>query len=150
MVLCRFYLQGRCDRGLRCAFDHPQPANEGLSALRAGATPFIPSSDSFTLAGNSPSILFAQPCRFFAKGFCAKGETCSYRHVVSAPLSEQGLAAERVAVNQPDPFSNSPTQPSLTTGVTASQEPVAEESTTHGSITPPVGLSNPFAYSSGN
>jgi Zinc finger C-x8-C-x5-C-x3-H type (and similar) len=147
MAPCRFYLQGRCDRGSRCSFDHQQPGNEGRSTLRAGANPFIPNSDSFTNTGKSPSILFAEPCRFFLKGSCAKGASCSYRHVVSAAaLSEQKQTSEETVAGQPDPFSTSRSQPNLTTDVTVLQKPVAEGSTARGSITNPVCLLIPFLY----
>jgi Zinc finger C-x8-C-x5-C-x3-H type (and similar) len=151
MVPCRFYLQGRCDRGWRCAFDHQQPENEGLSALRAVATPFTPNSDSFTIAQSSPTILFAEPCHFFSKGCCVKGATCSYRHVASASaLSEQNRMSQGISDGQPDPIFSYPSQPSSKTGVSASYGPVAEESIAHGLITDTVRLRVPFAYCNGN
>ncbi|ERF72296.1 hypothetical protein EPUS_02183 [Endocarpon pusillum Z07020] len=83
MAPCRFFLQGRCNRGARCAFEHAQPESEGGSTLRADATSFVPNAQASTCLVSSPSILFSQPCRFFLKGACTKGEACSYRHITS-------------------------------------------------------------------
>jgi CCCH-type zinc finger/Zinc finger C-x8-C-x5-C-x3-H type (and similar) len=140
MAPCRFFLQGRCHRGSKCTFDHQQPESGGSSFLRAGATVFVPSSALSTPAANSPSILYSEPCRFFAKGFCAKGETCSYRHIVSAALSEQEVTAGRIADNQPNVAGNSVDQPNLTNSLGV----VAEDTVITQSITDLVCIPSPL------
>lgn len=143
MPPCRFFLQGRCTRGWRCAFDHQQTQTEvSSSSLRVAATTFVPSSNG---ALPAPGILFGTPCRFFAKGVCANGDACRYQHIVTAGPPEQETTGETLANQEPTAVTKTGIPPDLTDQVSTSGQYVLEDAITHGSITDLVRLSEEFA-----
>lgn len=50
-IICKFFLEGRCQKGAECPFSHNTPLNKKL-----------------------------EPCKFYLNGFCAKNENCLYMH----------------------------------------------------------------------
>ena len=50
-IICKFFLEGRCQKGGECPFSHNTPLNKKL-----------------------------EPCKFYLNGFCAKNENCLYMH----------------------------------------------------------------------
>jgi Zinc finger C-x8-C-x5-C-x3-H type (and similar) len=142
MPPCKFFLQGHCNRGWRCTFDHQKLGKEEPTSLRAAAVPFVPNANCFTPIANSPSIFFTEPCRFFSRGFCSKGKACSYRHIVPLAPSNQEVVAGRTAQNQQNVISKFAREPALTAHLTPLEEHVDEDAVTNGTITNPVRLSN--------
>lgn len=73
-VLCRYYMNGACNKGEDCAFSHDFAA------------------------------MPAQTCRYFLAGFCAYGDKCRYDHVRpewSAAASERAARQAQAASSQP-------------------------------------------------
>lgn len=143
MAPCRFFLQGRCNRGARCAFEHAQPESEGGSTLRADATSFVPNAPASTCLVSSPSILFSQPCRFFSKGSCTKGEACSYRHITSTVEHEVPTRSDSFSPHRR--VSISAVQSNSTDAARTPEKPIARESLINDPITKLVGFQVPFA-----
>ncbi len=135
MPSCRFFLQGHCNRGGRCPFEHPQPENQSSSssALRADATAFVPNTPASTSIQSSPSILFSQPCRYFTKGSCLNGEACSYRHIT--PAVEHEVTARSDAFSPHGKVSISAVLPNSTGTTSTSEKLIAEESCVSGPMT---------------
>lgn len=50
-IICKFFLEGRCQKGTDCPFSHNTVLNKKL-----------------------------EPCKFFLNGFCAKNENCLFMH----------------------------------------------------------------------
>jgi len=56
-TMCRFYLEGTCNKGDACTFSHGDEANAATPTARASL-----------------------PCRFFEQGTCTKGDACPFSH----------------------------------------------------------------------
>ncbi len=50
-IICKFFLEGRCQKGSECPFSHNTVPNKKM-----------------------------EPCKFYLNGFCAKNENCLYMH----------------------------------------------------------------------
>lgn len=69
---CRFFAQGRCTNGSRCAYVHDeQPKAQATSTTSPLLPPTITSK-------------VAIPCRFFALGTCNRGTDCIYSHEIDS------------------------------------------------------------------
>jgi hypothetical protein len=89
---CIFFQQGRCRSGDSCSFSHTTvPGVLVPLAIRQRLTG--------AGAGGAPREGLFVPCRFFQKGFCARGQECGFAHV-AAPndvvASEVAVAAKPV------------------------------------------------------
>ena len=50
-ILCKFFMEGRCQKGNECPFSHNAPINKKL-----------------------------EPCKYYLNGFCAKNDKCMFMH----------------------------------------------------------------------
>jgi hypothetical protein len=50
-IICKFFIEGRCQKGNECPFSHNTPMNKKL-----------------------------EPCKYYLNGFCAKNEKCLFMH----------------------------------------------------------------------
>jgi E3 ubiquitin-protein ligase makorin len=70
-ILCKFFLQGNCKNGSRCAWLHDGDKKKELSNKSGSDRPPNPNP----AAEKNP-----QPCFFFFSGNCIKAENCPYSH----------------------------------------------------------------------
>jgi len=61
-VMCRFFMQGTCQKGDGCTFSHGEEEGAAMPAA------FAPQQGGQT------------PCKFFAQGMCHKGDACTFSH----------------------------------------------------------------------
>ena len=77
---CKFFLEGRCNKGKTCPFSHPdaplQPTQQ--SWRRSPMTKDAPVAS----IGSSSTHAFSlrDPCKYFLKGTCKNGSLCEFRH----------------------------------------------------------------------
>ena len=84
---CKFFLEGRCNKGKTCPFRHPdaplQPTQQSWRRslpMTKDACVASPSTDpSNTQSGPQASFL-RDPCKYFLKGICKNGSLCDFRH----------------------------------------------------------------------
>lgn len=79
MTPCKFFAQGRCNKGDFCAFEHQPPAN-GTDHL-----PALPDVDSLTTGRIVTTLISANrdrksTCKFFLNGCCRNGGSCPFDH----------------------------------------------------------------------
>jgi IBR domain, a half RING-finger domain/CCCH-type zinc finger/Zinc finger C-x8-C-x5-C-x3-H type (and similar) len=104
MPTCRYYVQGQCLRGNSCFYSHDLAHHVGQreeagkssadrpSALTVTSPNFIPRVPlTFPLSDpSSTDTRSAIPCRFFQRGRCRNGTSCSFAHTVGEDVP--GLA----------------------------------------------------------
>eukprot|EP00808_Paulinella_micropora_P012950 g72042.t1 len=83
---CRYYLQGKCDKGERCKFSHTSADGSFLASsssspfkkVKEEGRPFKKVKDEVrsSQVPTTPRV----PCRYFAMGGCKKGEECQFLH----------------------------------------------------------------------
>ena len=90
-LVCKFFLQGRCNKGDRCRFSHVVPAgngnaqNQSTSSFGAGPAPApTPFGGGGSSRGGGNSGGTRQLCRFFAQGTCRNGDNCRFSHELPA------------------------------------------------------------------
>ncbi|KAF2646119.1 hypothetical protein P280DRAFT_415088 [Massarina eburnea CBS 473.64] len=77
MVICSFFQQGRCHKGLACRFEHvPSSAHDTTTT-----TPFNAGAKSFDLTKTGVGTAQkSTPCVFFRRGTCGSGALCRFSH----------------------------------------------------------------------
>ncbi|KAJ2919495.1 hypothetical protein MD484_g923, partial [Candolleomyces efflorescens] len=90
--ICRYYNVPRgCFAGDKCKFLHGEPSQtstavEGSSGQAPPPQPTRPLLTPYDQA---------KRCRYYANGFCKRGEDCWFRHATDDPLSPNGKGKER-------------------------------------------------------
>jgi len=72
-VLCRFFMLGRCAKGLNCQFLHDSPET---------VSPRIAWHTMMDVPEPIPGTSCKVPCRFFEQGRCQRGDRCGFSHVL--------------------------------------------------------------------
>ncbi|KAI0328697.1 hypothetical protein GY45DRAFT_1306280 [Cubamyces sp. BRFM 1775] len=134
---CKFFGQGRCDKGDTCPFPH---VGRGATTRTDSRSHLIYTSpwkpvlqDRITKGIPLEARATPTPCKYFMRGICAKGDTCAFPHPARAappaaptitPLSEVRVTAH--------PFSQVPSKqiancaPLEATSVADEFEPASE------------------------
>jgi hypothetical protein len=78
--ICWFFANGGCTYGATCRNEHALAAVEGEKEETKAGQVLKPEAPSF-VPSISTEMLDAKPaCRFFAKGYCRDGNSCSFQH----------------------------------------------------------------------
>ncbi len=88
---CRFFAQGRCNKGDRCEFSHEMPGQ----AQSNNNTPFGGGGWNNSSTNNNNGTK-KQPCKFFAQGKCKFGANCKYSHDMNSMSASQSFGGSGV------------------------------------------------------
>jgi len=82
-VPCKFFLMGRCRAGDSCEYSHDVTPPSTPTSL--GTTPLTAPVTTREADTRNPSS--RPPCKFFAQGWCMKGDHCMFAHGSSVPAT---------------------------------------------------------------
>lgn len=90
-TVCKFWREGRCDKGQQCTWSH---GDEDAAPLEA-APPWAMWSGSGAFGPERRPEVKRTLCRFFERGACERGERCTWAHGVEelGTLAAPGLEA---------------------------------------------------------
>ena len=89
---CRFFAQGRCNKGDNCKYSHIMPGQgtnnnpQMSSQVGGGGWNNSSANNNNTTGGNKK-----QPCKFFAQGKCRFGANCKNSHDINTATASQGF-----------------------------------------------------------
>lgn len=82
---CRFYALGSCSKGGACQFTHES------SQVSGDPQPTLSFNSGALSVAPQPGSGSKLPCRYFASGHCARGQSCLFAHEESLKPSALGV-----------------------------------------------------------